>query len=87
METYLDLNVRVEESVLVEFTHDMIFWPVGGSIQHLFVKGVNADSDEHALQLARDYAATCYDLILDCIADEQRAVARASQRLRRDLGL
>lgn len=65
METqYRDINIYIEPSILNQFTYDMLFWPVGGSRQFPYARGMNATTPEQAIEHAIAYAERHYDLIL-----------------------
>lgn len=83
--TYGKIHYRVEPSMLSSYSHDMLFWPVDGTIQTAHIHSVAEPSDMRAWLAADSYAAFMHDEILDWCFGEQRSVKDADLQLQNDL--
>lgn len=85
LRTYEKVHYTVEESQLTSYTHDMIFWPVNGSVQHAHVVPISVRSNTRAWLAADEYAQFSHDRILEWCARDAQAVQEADFQLNREL--
>lgn len=85
LRTYNHVNYRIEPSQLSSYTHDMLFWPVDGSVQNMHVHSVVEPSDTRAWLAADSYVVYMHDQILDWCNKDRRAVQSADLQLQHDL--